>query len=178
MRSKPALLMKPDYPGYSMGRGNIRARAFVRLSSRWRAYAAAIVAALAMLVLGAVLVREVDRSPTPVRPSQTSPNPAFPTGYAPSPAPPASLGLLFGKASLEQQTAAAKSAVNRMIEGKLDRQTHEMFKQFPEYGRCQSCIEECEQGLKGAAEIQLQECRRNCLRTCSDKARQLIDGGL
>ena len=139
---------------------------------------AVTVAAVAMLVLGAILVREVERPATAVRPVQTSPNPAFPPGYVSSPAPPDALGLLLGRASLAEQTAAAKSAVNRMIEGKLDRQTHEMFKQFPEYGGCQSCIEDCERGLKGAAEIQLQECRRHCLRTCSEKARQLIDSGL
>jgi len=155
----------------------MRATAWVRLSSRWRAYTAVIVAAVAMLVLGAILVREVERPAPAVRPVQTGPNPVLPSGYAPSAAAPASLGLLLGKASLEEQRAAAKSSVSRIIEGKLDQRDHDLFKQFPEYSSCKSCIEDCEHGLRGAGEIALQECRRNCLRTCSEHARKLMDSG-
>lgn len=176
MKAKPALLLKPEYQWHSEERGDLLARVFVRLTSRWRAYAAAMAVVLAMFAVAAVLVWEVDRGPMPGRPAQTSPIPDFPPGYAPSPSVPASFGLLLGKASMEEQRAAAKSAINRVIEGQLDQQSHEMLKQFPEYGRCQNCLAECEQALGAAGEIQLQECRRNCIRTCSDRAREIMDG--
>jgi len=170
--------MKPHYPEYNQDHGNVWTSARVRLSSRWRAYMAVLVVALAMFVLGVMLVWEVNNPPARVQSIQTDSSPVFPSGGIPSPATPTSLGLLFGKASLEEQRAAAKSALNRIIEGKLDYQTHEMFKQIPEYNQCRSCIQNCEETLKEAGDLPLQECRRNCMRTCSGHARSLMDGGL
>jgi len=156
---------------YDAGRNEILGR----VASRSRAYLAAAGVLVVMLVAGWIIVRELDR---PMRaPAQTDSlqGHTSPLGGMNLPRNAAALKQLLEPSAMQERKAAIKSTLNSVIQGKLDAGTHQMMKQFPEYNRCQSCIEDCERYLKSSNEIPLQECRRNCLRTCSERTRKALE---
>jgi len=77
--------------------------------------------------------------------------------------------------ALAMPPAAVREIRDRIIKGELDRETMESFREFPDYDRCQKCISDCDSKAEDKAGWQAQQCRRNCLRTCSEHGRRLME---
>lgn len=146
-----------------------------RLASRSRAYFAVAGVLLAMVTVGWIIVRELDRPTRSADRPGTFHAPTSPIGGVNLPRDAEAMRQFLEPAVMQERRAAIKATLNSVIQGKLDPGTREMVKQFPEYNRCQGCIEDCERYLKSNQELQLQECRRNCLRNCSERTRKALE---
>lgn len=69
----------------------------------------------------------------------------------------------------------AKLMLERAVNGQLDQQTLELFRQLPEFDQCQQCFRQCEEGFGGSTGFIMRDCRWECLRNCSEHARSLMN---
>jgi len=139
----------------------------IRLLKRLPVSIALVVVGLATVFLALHIVDELDRRGD--KPWQSimvpkAPPKGRPLARSPGQAP-----------ALAMPPSAVREMRDRLIRGELDRETMESFREFPDYDRCQKCISACDSKAEDIAGWQAQECRRNCLRTCSEHGSRLLE---
>lgn len=133
----------------------------MKIRAKWRAYVALACVGVAACLLGYAVLDRVDKTGSREVPKARSP--------VITPIP--SKKLLVEP----QEAAKARETIERAVRGELDQATIQSFRHVPEFNRCRQCFAECEKSAIGTSEVLLQDCRRNCLRDCSETARQLMD---
>jgi hypothetical protein len=139
----------------------------VRAIARWPLSVAIFVAGLVVVFLGLHAVDELDRRADRAWQkiaAPTAPPPGSPLAKQPTAAPTAAM-----------PPVALREMRDRLIRGEIDREVIEQFRNFPDYERCRQCLSECDAKAEEKAVWKAQECRRNCLRSCSEHGRALMD---
>jgi len=142
----------------------------IRVLTRVPVSIAIVIGGLVVVFLGLIVLDELDRRgdrlwQTIAAP--TAPPRGSPLANRPVEAP------TFAMPPMSPETA--KEMRDRLIRGELDRGSFEAFRKVPDYDRCQRCLSECDAKAASSETSAVQECRRNCLRTCSEYSRQWMD---
>lgn len=167
-RASPRVSAHLDEPVQAFDRATYeRDGRVARRYTRWPVSIAIVATGLAMVFFGVHVVDELDRRDDRTWQKMTAPT------SPPSGSPLAKPRVGVPPAAIP--TAALREMRDRLIRGELDRETIEQFRNLPDYERCRQCLNECDAQSEEKAAWKAQECRRNCLRTCSEHARALLD---
>jgi hypothetical protein len=78
-------------------------------------------------------------------------------------------------APMPDPVSGQKLLLEQAANGLLDQQTMELWRQLPEFDRCQECFRKCEDGFGGGIAFVMRDCRLECLKNCSENARSLMN---
>jgi hypothetical protein len=70
---------------------------------------------------------------------------------------------------------SGKIFLERAVSGQLDQQTLDSLRQLPEFDRCQDCFNQCDEDFPGGIGFARQDCKRECLRNCSETTRNILN---